>query len=195
MARCQRPETVWCRPRLRVRTRPGDRPVVRERLSEGASGRRLTVDDAVELITTGTDRDGIDHDRKEQVLEAADRRRAEMVGNDVTFVANLNNNVTTACNTGCLFCNFKNTAHLFEADSDADHGGFTKTPAESRDIVADAVEMGIYEVTSVSGLHPALVLDTEHREILETSDRGDVNYTLARRVRDGPGDYAEQLSR
>ncbi|MFB6124207.1 MAG: 7,8-didemethyl-8-hydroxy-5-deazariboflavin synthase subunit CofH, partial [Haloferacaceae archaeon] len=76
-------------------------------LAKARDGVRLTVADGVELLTTGTDVPGIDPVRKEQVLEAADRRRAEVVGDDVTFVANLNNNVTTACNTGCLFCNFK----------------------------------------------------------------------------------------
>ncbi|MFB6084038.1 MAG: 7,8-didemethyl-8-hydroxy-5-deazariboflavin synthase subunit CofH, partial [Halorientalis sp.] len=76
-------------------------------LEKARAGDRLTVADGIELLTTGTDRPGIDRERKERVLEAADRRRAEVVGEEVTFVANLNNNVTTACNTGCLFCNFK----------------------------------------------------------------------------------------
>jgi FO synthase subunit 2 (EC 2.5.1.-) len=97
-------------------------------LAKARDGNRLTVDDAVELLTTGTDSEGIDHERKEAVLELADRRRAEEVGDDVTFVANLNNNVTTACNVGCLFCNFKDTAHQFEADHDADHAGLRKRP-------------------------------------------------------------------
>ncbi|MFB6146819.1 MAG: 7,8-didemethyl-8-hydroxy-5-deazariboflavin synthase subunit CofH, partial [Halobacteriaceae archaeon] len=69
-------------------------------LSRARDGVRLEVEDAVALLTTGTDRPGIDHARKERVLEAADRRRAAVVGDEVTFVANLNNNVTTACNTG-----------------------------------------------------------------------------------------------
>ena len=72
-------------------------------LDKARNGTRLTVDDAVELLTTGTDVPGIDSLRKEQVLEAADQRRAEVAGEIVTFVANLNNNITTACNTGCLF--------------------------------------------------------------------------------------------
>src|SRR6056297_3280028 len=136
-------------------------------LAKARAGDRLTVADGVELMTTGTGREGIDPVRKEQVLEAADRRRAEMVGDDVTFVANLNNNVTTACNTGCLFCNFKDRASKFEADAPDDHGGFTKTPAESRRAVEAAVDRGISEVCSVSGLHPAFTLDAEHREILD----------------------------
>jgi FO synthase subunit 2 len=163
-------------------------------LVRARAGERLTVDDGVELLTTGTDRAGIDPDRKEQVLEAADRRRAEVVGEEVTFVANLNNNVTTACNTGCLFCNFKDPAAAFESDAPAEHGenGFTKTPSESREIVEAALERGIYEVTSVSGLHPAFVLDETHREVLESMD-DPPNYRPASDYRTDPGTYVEQM--
>ncbi|WP_254279227.1 7,8-didemethyl-8-hydroxy-5-deazariboflavin synthase subunit CofH [Haloarcula marina] len=162
-------------------------------LAKARDGVRLSVADGVELITTGTDHEGIDRHRKELVLEAADRRRAEVVGDEVTFVANLNNNVTTACNTGCLFCNFKDRSEQFRSSYQDDHGGFTKTPSESRDIVADAVDRGVYEVTSVSGLHPALALDEEHLEILEASDRGDLNYRPAAEYDVDPGTYCEQL--
>ncbi|WP_136717297.1 7,8-didemethyl-8-hydroxy-5-deazariboflavin synthase subunit CofH [Halorientalis salina] len=162
-------------------------------LAKARDGTRLTVADAIELLTTGSASPGIDRERKERVLEAADRRRAEVVGDGVTFVANLNNNVTTACNTGCLFCNFKDRSEQFRTESDADHGGFTKTPAESRRTVRDAVEMGIYEVTSVSGLHPALALDDEHLEILEASDREDLNYRPAAEYDTDPGTYCEQI--
>jgi FO synthase subunit 2 len=163
-------------------------------LAKARRGERLTVADGIELITTGTDVEGIDPERKEWVLEAADRRRAEVVGDEVTFVANLNNNVTTACDTGCLFCNFKDAAHRFEADHDADHDGFTKRPAESRRIVEDALEMGIYEVCSVSGLHPAFALDTEHRSILEShEDWTAVNYSPPEEYEANPGTYVEQI--
>ncbi|MFC7074650.1 7,8-didemethyl-8-hydroxy-5-deazariboflavin synthase subunit CofH [Halovenus rubra] len=163
-------------------------------LEKARSGVRLTVEDGIELLTTGTDLQGIDRERKELVLEAADRRRREVVGEEVTFVANLNNNVTTACNTGCLFCNFKDRSDAFLADNDVDHAGFTKTPAESREIVAQAIETGIYEVTSVSGLHPAFALDDEHREILEASDRSDLNYKPPERYEKNPGTYCEQMA-
>ncbi|WP_415380268.1 7,8-didemethyl-8-hydroxy-5-deazariboflavin synthase subunit CofH [Halosimplex sp. TS25] len=162
-------------------------------LAKARAGERLTVADGVELLTTGTDREGIDIGRKELVLEAADRRRAEVVGDEVTFVANLNNNVTTACNTGCLFCNFKDRSEQFRSANDQSHGGFTKRPHESREIVRKAVERGIYEVTSVSGLHPAFALDAEHREILESSDRGDLNYRPAEEYDVDPGTYCEQI--
>jgi FO synthase subunit 2 len=162
-------------------------------LAKARAGVRLSVDDGIELLTTGTNRSGIDPDRKERVLEAADRRRAEVVGEDVTFVVNLNNNVTTACNTGCLFCNFKDRSEKFRTDSQAPHDGFTKTPAVSRNIVEQALERGIYEVTSVSGLHPALALDETHREILRNSDREDTNYRPPSEYDTGPGTYLEQI--
>ncbi|PSP56074.1 7,8-didemethyl-8-hydroxy-5-deazariboflavin synthase subunit CofH [Halobacteriales archaeon QS_1_67_19] len=163
-------------------------------LAKARDGDRLSVPEGIELLTTGTDRTGIDLARKERVLEAADRRRAEVVGDAVTFVANLNNNVTTACNTGCLFCNFKDTAENFQADVDVDHGGFTKTPGESREVVEAARERGIYEVTSVSGLHPALALDEAHREILDASDQGDLNYKPPAAYATDPGTYVDQMA-
>ncbi|OVE83749.1 7,8-didemethyl-8-hydroxy-5-deazariboflavin synthase subunit CofH [Natronolimnobius baerhuensis] len=164
-------------------------------LEKARDGERLTVADAIALLTTGLDVDGIDRQRKEQVLEAADRRRAEEVGEEVTFTANLNNNVTTACNVGCLFCNFKDSAHTFEEDAAVETAGFTKTPAESQEIVADAAERGIYEVCSVSGLHPAFALDEEHREILEAHpDPKAVNYKPAEVYETSPGTYVEQMA-
>ncbi|EMA50009.1 MULTISPECIES: 7,8-didemethyl-8-hydroxy-5-deazariboflavin synthase subunit CofH [Halococcus] len=164
-------------------------------LAKARDGERLSVEDGVALITTGSNVAGIDHGRKERVLEAADRRRAEVVGEEVTFVANLNNNVTTACNTGCLFCNFKDTAANFESDSAVDHAGFTKTLDESRETVRDAVERGVSEVTSVSGLHPGLALDDEHHEILGSFDSpaSDVNYKPPEQYETPPGTYVEQM--
>ena len=164
-------------------------------LAKARDGTRLTVEDAVELFTTGSDSEGIDPERKEAVLAAADRRRAEVVGEAVTFVANLNNNVTTACNTGCLFCNFKDAARRFEADHDGAHAGFTKTPAESRATVRAAVERGVYEVCSVSGLHPAFALNDEHHEVLRGLDSpaSEANYTPPERYDTDPGTYVEQM--
>jgi FO synthase subunit 2 len=168
-------------------------------LAKARNGERLSVEDGVALMTTGSDAsgnaEGIDPERKELVLEAADRRRAEVVGEEVTFVANLNNNVTTACNTGCLFCNFKDPAEAFRTDSETGHGGFTKTPQESRGTVRDAVERGIYEVCSVSGLHPGFALDAEHHEILANYEQAHstVNYRPPARYDVDPGTYIEQI--
>ena len=174
---------------------PGTDQSFENALAKARDGHRLSVADATELLATGTDVDGIDPERKEAVLEAADRRRAETVGEGVTFVANLNNNVTTACNTGCLFCNFKDSAHAFEVDADVDHPGFTKTPAESRALVEEALEFGIYEVCSVSGLHPAFALNAEHHEILAAHEdpAREVNYKPPERYVTDPGTYLEQM--
>jgi FO synthase subunit 2 len=163
-------------------------------LAKARAGDRLTVDDGVELLTTGTDADGIDLERKELVLEAADRRRADVVGEDVTFVANLNNNVTTACNTGCLFCNFKDTARQFERGG-GEHAGFTRPPAESRRVVEETLDRGISEVCSVSGLHPAFALDDEHHEILAAHDAPakTVNYKPPAAYEVDPGTYLDQM--
>ena len=149
-------------------------------------GDRLTVDEATELLTTGTDTDRIDDERKRAVLQAADARRREVVGDEVTFVANINNNVTTACDVGCLFCNFKDAPREFKT---TDGDGFTKTVDESREVVAEARDRGVYEVCSVSGLHPALVLDDEHREAVEGTDA----YTPPDEFVDDPGTYVEQI--
>jgi FO synthase subunit 2 len=192
MADASRPTNVP-RGRFEFTHRPDTDQSFENALEKARMGERLSVADGIELLTTGTDKPGIDPVRKEQVLAAADRRRREMVGEEVTFVANLNNNVTTACNTGCLFCNFKDRSEQFLVDSDADHGGFTKTPAESRRAVEQALDRGIYEVTSVSGLHPAFALDDQHRERLETSDRGDLNYRPPAAYETNPGTYCEQL--
>ncbi|MFB6168350.1 MAG: 7,8-didemethyl-8-hydroxy-5-deazariboflavin synthase subunit CofH [Haloferacaceae archaeon] len=158
-------------------------------LAKARAGDRLDVDDATELLSTGTEYEGIDRERTEAVLEAADQRRHEVVGDEVTFVANVNNNVTTACNTGCLFCNFKDSAAQFEGEDP--EVGYTRTPADSREVVRDAVERGVYEVCSVSGLHPALALDDDHREAL--AGRENVNYRPPDLYGTDPGTYVEQI--
>lgn len=150
------------------------------------SGDRLTVDEAVELLTTGTDTDGFDAERKQTVLKVADQRRREVVGDEVTFVANINNNLTTACDVGCLFCNFKDAPREFKSKGG---DGFTKTVEESREAVTVARERGVYEVCSVSGLHPALVLDEQHREEIE----GTPEYTPPEEFLKEPGTYVEQI--
>ena len=180
---------------LDFRYRPETDQSFENALRKARNGDRLSVEDGVALMTTGGSDTKVDVDRKEQGLEAADRRRADVVGEEVTFVANLNNNVTTACNTGCLFCNFKDPAEAFRSDLDGTHGGFTKTPAESRRIVRDAVSRGIYEVCSVSGLHPGFALDAEHHEILAGYEQAhsSANYRPPARYDTDPGTYTEQI--
>ncbi len=159
-------------------------------LERAKAGDRLSVEEGVALITTGQGEGPIDPERKNRVLELADRRRREMVGDEVTFVANLNNNLTTACNTGCLFCNFKDPAYQFESGNSHEASGFTRTPEESRNAVREQVKRGISEVCSVSGLHPALTLNQAHRRRLEADP---VNYKPPDAYRKNPGSYVRQI--
>ena len=161
-----------------------------EALARARAGERLSVADGVALITTGADRPGVDQARKERVIELADQRRKHVAGDDVTFVANMNLNLTTACTVGCLFCNFKDSAHLFEKGAKTAHDGFTRTVEESHALTEEGVRRGIYEICSVSGLHPALVLDEEHRALLE---KNPVNYKPPRAYDKDPGTYVSQL--
>ena len=160
-------------------------------LAKARAGDRLTVADAVELLTTGSETQGIDPERLAEVVAVADQRRREDVGETVTFVANRNNNVTTACDTGCLFCNYRDSAHTFETGYDGPQRGYTRPPSQSRELVLDATRRGVSEVTAVSGLHPALALDAEHREMLQGSP--DHVYRPPSTYRTDPGTYADQL--
>ncbi|QZA89365.1 7,8-didemethyl-8-hydroxy-5-deazariboflavin synthase subunit CofH [Salinarchaeum sp. IM2453] len=159
-------------------------------LERAKNKERLSVADGIELITTGTEKPGIDPERKAQVIDIANQRRAEIVGDEVTFVANLNNNITTVCDAGCLFCNFSTPSCEYRnADNPA---GYTRTPAESRELVDTALDRGISEVTVASGLHPSLALDGEHKEILRNTDEL-VRYEPPKSYPDDPGTYTEQI--
>ncbi|MFB6086420.1 MAG: 7,8-didemethyl-8-hydroxy-5-deazariboflavin synthase subunit CofH [Halodesulfurarchaeum sp.] len=184
-------ETGVPRDRFAFETLPETDQSFENALVRARNRTRLSVADAIELLTTGSGRPGIDPDRLDRIVALADRRRHETVGEEVTFVANLNNNVTTACGTGCLFCNYRDGAAGFETDRDGSHRGFTRTPADSRRIVSAAVERGISEVTSVSGLHPALALDAEHREVLAGGPAR--RYRPPEDYRTDPGTYVDQL--
>ncbi len=154
-------------------------------LDVARAGDRLTLEQGVALMGVARD-----PERKARVLELADRRRREVVGDEVTFVANMNLNVTTACTVGCLFCNFKDSAHLFERTATQAHDGFTRTVEQTRALAAEAVRRGVFEICSVSGLHPAFVLNETHRRALE---RNPVNYKPPERYAKDPGSYVEQL--
>jgi FO synthase subunit 2 len=149
------------------------------------AGERLSLEDGVALMT-------VQHHpgQKALVLELADQRRKDVVGNDITFVANMNLNVTTACTVGCLFCNYKDSAHLFEVNSTKAHEGFTRAVEETRALAQVAVDSGVYEVCSVSGLHPALVLNDDHRRLLE---KNPVNYKPSSEFKKDPGSYVDQI--
>ena len=84
------------------------------------------------------------------VAEVADQLRAEIVGDDVTWVANRNINYTNVCTFKCRFCGFskgpmslnlRGTPYLLTLDDIADRS-------------IEAAELGATEVCLQGGIHP-----------------------------------------
>jgi len=87
----------------------------------------------------------------EDMRQAADELRAELVGETVTFVVNRNINISNVCTVGCAFCGFgqgKRSPDAYEHNE--------------REFVArihDALEFGATELCIQSGIHPDWQLD------------------------------------
>ncbi|HXR13614.1 MAG TPA: 5-amino-6-(D-ribitylamino)uracil--L-tyrosine 4-hydroxyphenyl transferase CofH [Solirubrobacteraceae bacterium] len=100
----------------------------------------------------------------EEIREAADELRAELVGETVTFVVCRNINVSNICIVGCAFCGFgqgRRSPDAYEYDR-----------AAFEDKVREAVDYGATEICMQSGIHPDWTLeDYEHwlRVIKETA--------------------------
>ncbi|HKP88946.1 MAG TPA: 5-amino-6-(D-ribitylamino)uracil--L-tyrosine 4-hydroxyphenyl transferase CofH [Thermoleophilaceae bacterium] len=82
----------------------------------------------------------------EDMRQAADELRAELVGDEVTFVVNRNINVSNVCVVGCAFCGFgqgRRSPDAYEHDRDE----FVRR-------VEEAVAAGATEICMQSGIHP-----------------------------------------
>ncbi len=82
----------------------------------------------------------------EDLRQAADELRAELAGDEVTFVVNRNLNVSNVCVVGCAFCGFgqgKRSPDAYEHDAD-----------EFVARVHDALDYGATELCIQSGIHP-----------------------------------------
>jgi FO synthase len=82
----------------------------------------------------------------EDIRQAADELRAELVGDTVTFVVNRNINVSNVCTVGCAFCGFgqgRRSPDAYEHDREE----FVRR-------VEEAVEFGATEICMQSGIHP-----------------------------------------
>ncbi len=82
----------------------------------------------------------------EDMRQAADELRAELVGEIVTFVVNRNINISNVCTVGCAFCGFgqgKRSPDAYEHDE-----------AEFVARIHDALEFGATELCIQSGIHP-----------------------------------------
>src|SRR3954453_8454309 len=86
---------------------------------------------------------------------AADELRAELAGDEVTFVINRNINVSNICTVGCAFCGFGQGRRSPDA--------YEHSEEEFRRRVREAVDYGASEICMQSGIHPDWGLeDYEH---------------------------------
>jgi FO synthase len=87
----------------------------------------------------------------EDMRQAADELRAELAGDEVTFVVNRNINVSNICIVGCAFCGFgqgKRSPDAYEHDREE----FVRR-------VEEAIEFGATEICMQSGIHPDWTLE------------------------------------
>jgi FO synthase len=82
----------------------------------------------------------------EDIRQAADELRAELVGDTVTFVVNRNINVSNVCVVGCAFCGFGQGKRSPDA--------YQHSEEEYRSRIREAVEYGATELCIQSGIHP-----------------------------------------
>jgi FO synthase len=87
----------------------------------------------------------------EDMRQAADELRAELVGETVTFVVNRNINMSNVCTVGCAFCGFGQGKRSPEA-YDVERADFVQR-------VHDAIAFGATELCMQSGIHPDWQLD------------------------------------
>jgi FO synthase len=88
----------------------------------------------------------------EDLRQAADELRAELAGDEVTFVVNRNINLSNVCVVGCAFCGFgqgKRSPDAYEHDRE-----------EFARRVEEAVDYGATEICIQSGIHPDWTLET-----------------------------------
>jgi FO synthase len=87
----------------------------------------------------------------EDMRQAADELRAELAGDEVTFVVNRNINISNVCVVGCAFCGFGQGRRSPDA--------YTHDRADFVGRVHDAVAFGATELCMQSGIHPDWELD------------------------------------
>ncbi len=114
-------------------------------IGKGRDGLALSADELTVLFSE-TRPEAI-----EEIRQAADELREELVGETVTFVVNRNINVSNVCVVGCAFCGFgqgKRSPDAYEHDE--------------REFVArilEAVDYGATELCIQSGIHPDWTLE------------------------------------
>jgi FO synthase len=87
----------------------------------------------------------------EEMRAAADELRAELHGDQVTFVVNRNINFTNVCVVGCAFCGFGQGKRSPDA--------YEVTEGDFAARVEEAVAFGATELCMQGGIHPDLTLE------------------------------------
>ena len=101
------------------------------------------LSDAEYLALLGADGTDLEH-----LCALADAVRADVNGDDVTYVVNRNINFTNVCYTGCRFCAFAQR----RTDADA----YTLSMSQVGDRVDEAWAAGATEICMQGGIHPDL---------------------------------------
>ena len=97
----------------------------------------ITKEDALKLVNANPF----------ELFEVADRLREEIVGDDVTFVANKAIDITDHCMIGCKFCSFR------------DHIGYEMTTEEILKSIEEADELNASEICLFGGVMPHMTVD------------------------------------
>jgi len=118
-------------------------------LDRAADGHELSEDEIVSLFEARGA-------QAQAIVEAADALRAEVRGDDVTYVVNRNINYTNICAYACSFCAFSKTSAK---------AGFRDKPyvlefSEVAERAREAVAKGATEVCLQGGIHPSYTGDT-----------------------------------
>jgi FO synthase len=87
----------------------------------------------------------------EEMRVAADELRAELVGEQATFVVNRNINFTNICVVGCAFCGFGQGRRSPDA--------YEVSEEDFAARIREAVEFGATEICMQGGIHPDLTLE------------------------------------
>ena len=98
---------------------------------------RLQKNDALELVDSNPF----------QLFDVADKLRKEIVGDEVTFVANRNIDITDRCMIGCAFCSFRDSI------------GYEMTTEEILQSIKEAKDVGATEICLFGGVMPHMTVE------------------------------------
>ena len=133
----------------RRETRPIRRDLVPGAITRGHRGDALREDELTSLFAERRP------EAVEDLRQAADDLRSQLMGETVTFVVNRNLNVSNVCVVGCAFCGFGQGRRSPDA--------YTYGEDELRRRVREAVAYGATELCIQSGIHPDWSLDHYER--------------------------------